>query len=329
VKKYIIYLFVSAVFIHAQDGFSKINSMPGSFARMGFGARGMGMGNAMLAVTNGNVVSFYNPAVPVVQEGNSLQASYSFLSMDRSLNFLSFTRRFDFYSKKNDSNVPSSTAGVSAGLINKGVGEISLRDREGEQIGTFDEVEDVFFLGIANRFSNKIAVGIMAKYYYNKIHKDVSATALGVDIGVIYFASENLTYAASICDINATYKWDTGNIYGQDGNKTEPKFPVLKKIGVAYRFDDPKILASVEFENSNAGTNFLRMGAEYNIFESLFLRTGFDKLNFSNFDYPMKLSFGFSYFYNTGGFTAGIDYAFVIEPYSPSDQHIIGVNFKL
>ena len=50
-------------FLFAQPEFTEINSKVGAFSRMGFGARGIGMGNAMSSVTTGNVVSYYNPAV--------------------------------------------------------------------------------------------------------------------------------------------------------------------------------------------------------------------------------------------------------------------------
>lgn len=326
-RKIFIYLFFVSIAVFGQSQFNEINSMPGSFSRMGFGARGMGMGNAMLAVTTGNLVAYYNPAMSVLQEGNSFQTSYSFLSLDRSLNFLSYTRKFDFYSKKNpDKTKPSSTAGLSVGIINKGVSDIQLRDREGEITGDFSESENQFFVGIANRFSQKVAVGLLVKYYYNKLYEDVTSSALGIDIGITYFASDHFTIAAAVTDINAKYKWDTSNIYGQDGNSTTDKFPLLKKIGVSYRFDDPSVIAALELESSNGGTNYLRVGAEYNIFEGLFLRSGLDRFNLSNTDTPVKPAFGFSYLYNTGGFIAGIDYAFVIEPYSPADQHIVGIN---
>jgi len=108
----------------------------------------------------------------------------------------------------------------------------------------------------------------------------------------------------------------------------QQKFPLLKKIGIAYKFDEPKLIASIEIESSNAETTFLRFGAEYNIFESLYLRGGMDKWNLQNSDFPVRPSFGFSYFYTVNNFVAGIDYAFVIEPYSTSDQHIIGVNIN-
>ena len=75
-----IILILFSQFAVAQPQFSEIASKPGAFSRIGFGARGIGMGNAMSAVTSGNLVSYYNPALTVFQQGNSFQTSYSFLS---------------------------------------------------------------------------------------------------------------------------------------------------------------------------------------------------------------------------------------------------------
>ncbi|MCE7857552.1 MAG: hypothetical protein DYG97_13600 [Ignavibacteria bacterium CHB3] len=83
--------------IIAQPKFSELAVSPGAFSRIGFAARGIGMGNAMSSITEGELVSYYNPAVTPYQENNSFQAGYSFLTLDRALNFFNFTKRFDFY----------------------------------------------------------------------------------------------------------------------------------------------------------------------------------------------------------------------------------------
>jgi len=321
-----ILLFASVAY--AQSQISEISSMPGAFSRMGFGARGMGMGNAMSAVDKGTLVSYYNPALAPFQEGNSFQTSYSILSLDRSLNFVNYTRKFEFGKKENpDGTVqPRSVAGVSIGLINAGVSKIDARDSEGRKTGDISTSENQFFIAVANRFSEKFAIGIAFKFYYYKLYQDVTSSGLGFDIGALYLLNNAMTISFMISDINSKYTWDTGKIYGTDGVVTKNIFPLLKKVGFAYKFDVPKILASIEFENSNAGTNILRAGGEYNIYENLFLRAGIDKLNLSNSDFPARPSFGFSYFYLLNQTRFGIDYAFVIEPYSSSDEHIIGIN---
>ncbi|MFH1196895.1 MAG: hypothetical protein V1720_14435, partial [bacterium] len=239
---------------------------------------------------------------------------------------LSFTKKFEFGKSKTDSTKPRSVAGVSIGIINAGVSGIEERDNQGIKTGDISTSENQFFIGLSNRFSDKLSFGFTAKFYYYRLYEDVSSISFGFDIGALYLLNENITIAAVISDVNSKYKWDTSDLYGQDGNTTEDKFPLMKKIGFSYRLFEKKLLTAIEFENSNAGTNILRFGAEYNMIQNLFIRAGLNQMDLSNPDVPVKPSFGFSYSYLTDGLTLGIDYAFVIEPYSPSDQHIVGVN---
>ncbi|HCY77960.1 MAG TPA: hypothetical protein DHV28_18795 [Ignavibacteriales bacterium] len=322
-------LFFSGALI-AQPKFTEISTKPGAFSRIGFGARGISMGNAMSAVTTGNLVSYYNPALSPFQENNSFQTGYSILSLDRSLNFLSFTRKFDFYSTKNisDDNKPSRTAGISVGIINSGVSGIDGRDNNGISTGELSTSENQFFLSVANRFSEKFSMGISVKFYYYKLYEEITSNALGLDIGALYKVNNNWNVSLMLSDINSKYEWDTSPIYGQQGLATKDEFPLMKKVGVSYYNPDIKLLTALEFENSNAGTNIVRLGAEYNIFENLFLRGGIDQLNLSNTDSGLKPSFGFSYSKAFGEWIVGVDYAFMIEQYSSSDRHIIGINLQ-
>ena len=313
----------------AQPKFSQISSMPGAFSRVGFGARGIGMGNAMSAIVEGNLVSYYNPALIVHQGNNSFQTSYSFLSLDRSLNFLNFTKRFEFYSKKDslvENPKPRATAGISVGIINAGVSKIDGRDNQGIKTGDLSTSENQFFLGLANRFSNKFSIGIAVKFYYYKLYEEITSSSVGFDLGALYKLNDNWIVSAMISDINSKYKWDTAPVYELQGSTTEDKFPILKKAGVSYRNKNLGLIVSAEFENSNAETNILRFGAEYNLIEYLFVRGGIDQFNLSNGDFPPKPALGFSYFKEIGTIIFGVDYAFMIEQYSPYDRHIIGLN---
>lgn len=322
-------LILFSSYLNAQPKFTEINSKVGAFSRMGFGARGIGMGNAMSSITSGNLVSYYNPAVSPFQANNSFQTGYTFLSMDRSLNFLNFTRKFDFYSAKDTSldKNPTSTAGVSAGIINSGISGIDGRDNNGLQTEELSTSENQFFLSVANRFSKKLSIGIAVKFYYYKLYEEISSSGLGLDIGALYKVDDNWNISLVISDINSKYDWDTSPIYEQQGLTTKDNFPLLKKIGVSYYNPDYRILAALEFESSNAGTNIIRFGTEYNIYENLFIRTGIDQFNLSNTDSGIKPSFGFSYSKSFDGIMIGVDYAFMIEQYSPSDRHLIGVSF--
>ena len=324
-KKFLILIFVLSIqIVFAQPKASKISSMPGAFSRFGFGARGVGMGNAMSAVTEGNLVSYYNPALSVFQDGNLFQTSYSFLSLDRSLNFLSFTKRFDLSSSRK-----KASAGISVGIINSGVSNIDGRDNEGAITENLSTSENQFFLGFANRFSEKLSIGLAIKFYYYKLYKDISATGVGLDFGGLYKFNDHWNLSLMISDINSKYKWDSTPLYGQSGTTIDDNFPILKKIGISYTEKNAGLIAAVEFENSNGGTNILRGGVEYNIFDKLYIRAGVDQFNLSNSDFPAKPAFGFSYFKGFDNIIIGVDYAFMVEQYSGQDRHLVGlsVNF--
>ena len=314
----------------AQPEFTDLSSKVGAFSRMGFGARGIGMGNAMSSVITGNLVSYYNPALSPFQENNSFQTGYSFLSLDRSLNFLSFTRKFDFYSSKDSSEdrKPVSTAGISAGLINAGVGSIDGRDGGGLHTKDLSTSENQFFLSVSNRFSKKLSLGVTIKFFYYKLYEEITSGGVGLDIGALYKFNDYWNVSLVFSDINSKYQWDTRPVYDQQGLALTDNFSLLKKIGVSYYNPEIKLLAAVEFESSNARSSIIRAGAEYNIYENLFLRAGVDQLNLRNFDFGVKPAFGFSYSKMFDGVMIGVDYAFMIEQYSPSDRHIVGVNLQ-
>lgn len=317
---------IAATVVSAQTKTSAINSRAGAFSRMGFGARGMGMGNAASAVSEGNLVSYYNPALSVFQKGNSAVAGVSFLSLDRRLNFLNFTRRFEFYSSRDTLRVkPASTAGFSVGVINAGVSGIDGRDNQGIKTGELSTSENMFFLSVANRFSDKLALGLSIKFLYFKLYEKMSSSGLGFDIGAIYSFSERAKLSLMLSDLNSKYRWDSSPIYEQQGRITEDKFPTLKKIGFSYHFRNPDIIADIELESSNVESNYMRVGAEYRIIDEFMVRAGMDKWNLKNSETPVRPAAGFTLLHRLGSFMLNIDYAFMSEPYSAHDQHVLGL----
>lgn len=330
-KYFFISLCLFSFVAFAQPKFSEMAVSPGAFSRIGFGARGIGMGNAMSSLTEGELVSYYNPAITPFQENNSFQAGYSFLTLDRALNFFNFTRKFDFYSTKDtiaETRKPRTTAGLSIGIINSGVSNIDGRDNNGLPTGELSTSENQFFIGLAATVSQKLSLGISVKFYYYKLYEEITSNSLGFDVGALYRINENFNVSLAIADINSKYKWDTSPIYEQEGIISEDKFPNLRKLGVSYRNKGIGILGSVEFENSSAETNILRAGVEYNIYDQFFIRGGVDQFNISNTDWPVKPSLGFSFFQPFGNLVVGVDYAFQIEQYSSADRHILSVSFN-
>jgi hypothetical protein len=293
--------------LHAQTA-----GTAGAFARMGFGARGMAMGNALTAVIDGDIGTYYNPALSPFEEYRTATATFGILSLDRNLNFLSYTQSV------------KPTAGLSFGLINAGVHNIDGRNSDGVHTEDYSTFENQFYLSFANRVSDNVSLGVAIKLYYSKLFDKVTSTTVGFDAGGLIKLTDELSVGIAVKDIGSKYKWDTKEVYsGPDAKTTEDQFPMLRRIGIAYRLPSRIGTISAEFENSSEKTNIVRFGAEYDVVDNFAVRGGLDRWDFSDEATGVKPSFGFSVRSAFGGWTPALTYAFVTESFAPTAMHII------
>lgn len=283
---------------------------PGAFARMGFGARGMGMGNAMTGVVIGDISGYYNPAVPAFAGVRHADATVTFLSLDRSLNFLGYTQQLP------------PTGGVSAGLINAGVGEIDGRDRDGEKTETYSTYENLLFLSFSNRLAEQFSVGVTMKLYHSKLFEQVTTTTVGFDAGALFRVNDRFSIGLAFQDIGSKYKWNTKDVYS-DGRETEDKFPAVRRLGVSYASGDDMGIISVEAEHSPGGSVILRGGIEYAAMEFFTVRGGIDRIDFGDEATGVRPAFGFTLRNDAGGWTPALTYAYAHESFAPRGYHII------
>jgi hypothetical protein len=288
---------------------SAIGGLPGAPFRMGFGARGIGMGNALTAVPFDNVSSYYNPALLPLQASPTVLLSYGSLSLDRRLNFASYAQHLN------------PDAGLSAGIINAGVSNIDGRDNDGIPTETYSTSENQFFFSFGMLPDKKFAFGVTAKVLYYHLFSNVKSTTFGVDIGTLYSISDELKLAVVIQDILSKYKWDTSKIYGVNGSSTEDKFPLRKRLGASYYERDLGLLVSAEAEMIGQAT-FARVGAELELFSGLQVRGGIDQISFSG-AVTSKPSLGFSIQAPVASWNPRFDYAYVVEPYVSAGMHFL------
>jgi hypothetical protein len=333
-KRIFIFIFLTAAVSTA--AYAQLGGYPGAFARYGFSARGIGMGNAMTSVTTGDIVGYYNPALSVFQNEHLINLSYSFLSFDRSLNFVSYTKNFKL-PKQNQGG-----AGITFSWINAGVSNIDGRDNDGYHIGDYSVYENQFSFAPAIKFSDKFAAGVAFKFYYSKLFDGVKSTSLGFDFGALYKVSSRFNIGASVKDLNSKYSWNTTTLYGQNGSTTTNTFPILYTIGVSYQL--PKNFGVVALDYQTAAgkvtqndavytpkSNIIRMGVEISPVKSLNLRAGFDKFDFNSNDKfgSANLNFGLGYQKSFKKYTIGLDYSFVLESYSARPFQTLTAVFKL
>jgi hypothetical protein len=295
---------------------AQIGGTAGTFARMGFNARGMSMGNALTAMQYGEIQTHYNPALAPFAEAHTATVSFSLLSLDRYLNFLSYTQ-----------NAPP-TAGFSVGIINAGVRHIDGRDNDGFHTEEFSTSENQFYLSFANRFDERVSLGVTVKLYYYKLFEEVSSTTVGFDAGIVVLATDDITVGFTVQDIASKYKWDTSPIYGQNGATTTEKFPTLFRGGITYKLPESYGVVSLDFENSSEKTFILRLGGEFFVHEFVSLRGGIDRWNLKDNTAGAKPSLGFGLTKPFGDWIPKLDYAYVFEPFAPSDMHIITLSVR-
>ncbi len=294
---------------HAQLG-----GTAGAYGRMGFGARGMGMGNALTAVTTGDVVAYYNPAALPFTEYRNASASFGILSFDRRLNFLSYAQPL------------RGNAGISAGIINSGVTEIDGRDSDGEPTGMMQTSENQVFLGFGTQLRNGLAIGFTAKFLYHHLYTDVNSTTFGVDVGLLLPISESIVVGATGRDFISKYSWNTNKVYGERGSQIDDKFPQLYTVGASYKLPDSMGIAAIDVEFSNQSTMMLKVGVEVPLIPELTVRAGMDRIDLKEKGNGVRPAFGFTARKSFDELTPAINYAFVLEPFASSGMHMISLS---
>lgn len=342
-RKIFIIIFLS--FISYSGAYSQAGGFAGTFARLGFGARGLSMGNAMVANVFTDVSGYYNPALATFQEEGFVNVGYTFLSMDRQLNFLGFAKKFQF------PNQQIKGAGISVSWLNSGVSDIDGRDNDTRQIGTFSTFDNQFSLGMGFIVSDNVSLGVAFKYYYSKLFDEVTSTSVAFDAGIIVRPQPNLSLGLTVRDINARNEWNTQDIYGSTfGNNTVNKFPTLINLGGSYLLPNNFGVISIEAEYQKnpaieTGSTFtpssiegetsdnvsFKLGGEAFLTPQISIRAGVERIDFGSDDVMgnIKPSFGVGFYKNFGKTTKlGLDYSFQLEPYTHDPIQNISIGFK-
>ena len=295
---------------------AQIGGEAGAFSRLGFAARGIGMGNAMTAVTTGDLAGYYNPALLPWSRFRQGSATFGVLSLDRSLNFLSYSQP-----------VPPN-AGISVGIINAGVSNIDGRDANGDPTGPLRTSENEISLGFGARLKSGLSLGINVKLLYYHLYTDIASTTAGVDFGLAYTVRDVVTIGATVRDFGSRYKWNTSNLYGDLGGETENDFPQLYTLGLAWMLPDSIGTVAADLEFSSVKTMIGRLGVEVPLIPELTVRAGVDRIDLKESGNGVRPAFGFTARKDFNDWTPAVEYAFVLEPFAPNGMHIISISVR-
>ena len=315
----------------------------GAFARLGFGARGIGAGNALVADRAAS--PYYNPAFAPLTERQNLAASAALLSFDRELQFLQFAAPLKPH------------AGVVFGLTHAGVSGIDGRDDSGYHTETFSTDEYQLFAAFGLRFSERFSGGLAAKFYradYDLAGVD-PVEAVGFDLGFSAQLTERLAVGFAASDLLARYEWDTSARYeDQQGRLTSDRLPTRLRLGAAYRLAGGAVQLLAEYESRFSWREVrvvatqapedgserettegetqtrhdaeARLGAAYQPVEILTLRAGLDRLTEETGPRP---SAGFSVSQDIGRLPVQASYATAYEGGPGTLMHLFALRLFL
>ena len=310
----------------------------GVFSRIGFGARGVALSNALVADGMADGSPYYNPALAPFATGQNLEASAAILSLDRELQFLQFATPIQ----------PS--AGVAVGLIHAGVSNIDGRDNSGYHTENYSTDEFAFFLAFGTHLSKRVTAGIGLQVFRADFFDELEpVNSIGIDAGLTYSATDNLRLGFALDDLLARYSWDTSDIYGSEGKTTSDRFPLRLRAGAAYSLMGGKAQVLAEYESRVTSFEFrrrqvtligespqetttserarlqenrFRLGAEYYLSEIFSIRGGIDRIGADALE-GVTPSAGFMIEQRVGPLVARGEYAFVLEPYGTGAMHLL------
>jgi len=307
----------------------------GAFARMGFNARGVALGNALVADPSADVAGYYNPAQLPSTSSQRVSASAAQLAFDRQLQSLEFATPL------------GETAGVGFSVINAGVSDIDGRNDDGVRTEPFSTDEFAVSLRFGNQVSERVAVGVGFTLYESDVGADVDeARGIGVNLGVAVQVTDQLHLAGAVNDLLAQYEWETSGI---GGNSDTDRFPVRLRFGGAYVFQEGtwRILGEVESRfqprdrqepgrvvptsvgpQQRSETEDLllhgirgRLGVAVRPVEPLSLRVGVDRMGTEGVG-GLKPGAGFGVREQIGTLDVRLGYGVVLEPHVRSVMHL-------
>ena len=319
---------------------SAVSQSAGSFARMGFGARGMSMGNALAGDVSGYGDPYYNPALAPFIPEQRLDVSAALMTFDRELQFLQLATPL------------RPRAGIAAGIIHAGVNNIDGRDGSGYHSGMLSTDEFAFFLAFGVEVSQRATVGIGLQLFRSDLHESLKpARSLGIDVGVSMRLTQALNVGIVADDLLARYSWDASDATGGSGGSSSDPFPRRIRVGASYELQSSRLLVTAEYEFRFRSADItlrsvglvgdtpreivtretlrlyegrIRLGAEYRPIDILAIRGGMGQAAGG-----LKPSAGFMFEQAVGALLIHAEYAFVVEPHFLGSMHLVTVRFFL
>lgn len=284
------------------------------------GVRGVAMGGANIATSQGIEALFWNPAGGSRTE-NSVEAYFSYMSYiaDIGITYGAVSTNINGFGS------------VALSLKALSIGDIEVTTIENPD-GTGQNFTPTFVtvgLTYARNLSDRISVGLTSNLVLEEMG-NVNATGIAFNVGVLYENLANITglsFGVVLKNLGPQMKYDGPGLYTQATvtDFTRPaqfykveaasfELPSTLEFGLGYRAsinEQNSFLLSSTFLNSNFSGDQYNFGAEYTFNNILSLRGGYTMVpEGQEINYIYGFTGGVGINYNMQGTEVRVDYAY-------------------
>lgn len=306
------------------------------FLRIAPDARFVGMGNAAVALTNNANGLYWNPAGITALTQTDVAFTHLNYVLDINYNFVGVVRPVSEYSM----------VGFSIGVLSIGDIPVTTVESPDGTGATFSPYDLVLGVSYARRMTDRISLGITAKYIRENIDQ-LAASGIAGDIGFQYVTGlEGLRFGIAMTNFGPRMKFsgDALNVAssfpGAAPDAEEEVFGLVSdafelpseiKVGIAYdllrgRNAKNHVLFSMDGIHPNFAGDRLNFGVEGKFNNILFGRVGYSASEQSNFTEGLSAGVGVQLDVNTFGLR--LDYSYSDRSELGNNQRIsVGLSF--
>lgn len=240
------------------------------FLKIGVGARGAALGEAMVAVANDVSALYWNPAGLTQAEENAVMAAHAAWLVELQHDFVGAIYRL----------TPSDVIGLSVISLATDDMEITT-ETQPQGTGMYFRYRDLA-LGVsyARKLTDQFNFGATVRYVHEKLGVLKIETVL-FDLGTYYWLGLGTArFGVAVSNFGSDVA-PQGQVKGLGGTTIESfqsfSPPTMFKLGIAFDplYDDQqKLTTTVQLSHPNDNAENVRMGLEYSWNKWLFLRAG-------------------------------------------------------
>ena len=302
--------------------------------RIPVGPRGTALGGAAIADASGVEALYWNPAGTASSEGTEVFFSTMSYLLDSNVHYVGLTQaiggRFSL--------------GVGAKVVSIGDIAVTTEAVGGPTGESYSPTNTVIGLTLSRQLNERVAFGVTGNVVHESIRNE-TATGAAFDFGFQYDPSwRGVRVGAVVKSLGPKMRY-SGSDFGQplDFPDSDPSasprsvvtesasfdLPATFQVGVSgdgFHNDDSRLMLATTFQSNSYADNELRLGAEYDWREQLFLRAG--TAASAQEDYVWGVNYGGGARASLGEWRVFIDYARQSTSDFFDDQNLVSVRIQ-